>query len=78
MEEVTILVPRGMSERVRALADRYRTSYGGMVSLVLQYYFGDGLDHLRCEHCGLWKGYCVGDLESGTQLEIEDHATLLD
>lgn len=77
-EKLEIALPRRQLEELRAYARVYQTSVTGMLSLIVSYYFGDGADHLRCEHCGLWRGYCVGDLEPGTQLEIEGRATLLD
>lgn len=57
-----------VAQDLHAMAKLYRTSAAGMVGIVLAYYFGDGADHLRCEDCELWRGYCVGDSSQGEQL----------
>lgn len=70
MEEVSLMLPHRVAEDVRALSRLYRTSFSGMVNIALSYYFGDGSDHLRCESCDLWRGYCMQDLEPGKQTTI--------
>lgn len=47
------------SETSRHLAEHarlYRTSKAGVVALALAYYFGDGKNHLACEHCVYGQG----------------------
>ncbi len=53
-------------------ARRYRTTPSGMISIILRYYFGDGYDHLRCEHCI----YGSGGSCTFTADDLEDHNTL--
>lgn len=43
---------------LRNAASQYRLSMAEVVALALSYYFGDGADHLQCEHCDFWLGCC--------------------
>ena len=49
--EVTVMMPKWQHRRIGDYARKYRTSIAGMLALIVAYYFGDGHDHLRCEHC---------------------------
>lgn len=43
-----------VEKAMRELAPKYRMSVAELVVLCLQYYFGDGKDHLGCEYCALF------------------------
>ena len=71
-EENLVVMPASMIAKVSSLAREYRTTFGGMVNLAMQFYFGDGMNHLSCEHCSaLASCGCLLDLEEGTQFQFE-------
>lgn len=53
-----IALPGTVEVALRKLAREYRFSVAEMVSLALSFYFGDGKNHLACEHCDFWQGVC--------------------
>lgn len=44
-------VPAPIDRMLKELATEYRLNVAEMVGLALFYYFGDGKNHLACEHC---------------------------
>lgn len=44
---------------VKDFCTQYRMSAAQVVVLALTYYFGDGADHLSCEHCGMYADACT-------------------
>lgn len=63
------VVPVEVEKQLRKLAREYRTNVADMVALCLRYYFGDGKNHLSCEHCD-WCGDGCGFPEVGEQTTI--------
>lgn len=47
-------VPRDVELQLRLLARDYQCSVAEMVSTALRFYFGDGKNHLMCEHCDFY------------------------
>lgn len=68
MKEVTLQLDDRTYERMRVYAKRYRTHVAGMFAIVAAYYFGDGKDHLRCEHCVFGSGDTCALPDFGEQM----------
>lgn len=62
-------VPSEVEKQLRLLAREYRVSVAQMVGLCLMFYFGDGKNHLACEHCDWYVGGC-GIPDHGEQTTI--------
>lgn len=51
-------LPSAVEVAVRKLAREYRCGVADMVLIALTYYFGDGKNHLHCEHCEFFGDGC--------------------
>ena len=45
------VLPAKVETQLRLLAPKYKMSVPELVALALTFYFGDGMNHLACEHC---------------------------
>ena len=70
VEEVNLLLSPSLVKIARRYAREYRTSLGGIVNVMMAYYFGDGRDHLRCDHCVFGSGGTCSVPEKGEQATI--------
>lgn len=61
---------------ISCFATRHGLSFADVVMMALHYYFGDGENHLLCEHCGFFVDGCSLDalldpkLQPGTQTTV--------
>lgn len=64
-----VVLPSEVETQLRRLAREYRFTTAQVVGLALSYYFGDGKNHLACEHCD-WNDAACRFPAPGTQTTI--------
>lgn len=73
-----VSLPAEIGSALRKYSEHYRLTYAETVALALKFYFGDGKDHLACEHCDLWREHCTVPVVGGqTTLPLLDMGSVV-